>query len=95
MEDKAFENKISELRDKLNRMELIDEVGKTDVEETAIDVLSERFYSVLNRTGGYMDYPVHELMRCAANSVLEELDLEPVLTGETQADVLLEYLKRF
>ena len=90
-ENKTFESRINELRDQLNRMEMLDEISKADLTDCANELLFNRFReAMIKTTCGFVDIVAEPTFRAAANSILRELQLEEIPDEITGNDAILE-----
>lgn len=100
MEEKnsqTFQDRLEDLRSKLNRMEMLDEIEQADLSDCAKALLTSRFQNVVQKaTNDFLDQFVEPAFKATANSLLVELGLEELPEEvSTHKDVLEKFLSSF
>ena len=95
IKENIYFERIKDLKNQMNRLEMLSEIDKTDLKESAKSLLANRFKDILKDqlTDWLTKYSV-DLFRSTANQILSELQLESI-DGDTQEDLLERFLDRF
>jgi hypothetical protein len=95
----VLDGRIAELKSKINKMEMLSELEKTDMKNLAGSLYFDTIVGDINKAvsdaiDAYRDNPENRLR--VANKILEDIGLEPITgSGMCPEDIFGEYISRF